>query len=235
MQKLGFYFLFIWIFVNLSACSSTPEKAAEPAQQKTASLSGLDPNKVVIQGAVTYSEDRYLLGNLTLVVRLEDISKQDAPAELVAEDRHNTKGQIPLSFAIHYDKRELKVGHRYNLRAQIIDTNTGAIQWLSTQAYPYIPGLTKDINIKVRSYNSQVRKASQFQTFLCGKKQEKLTVLLIGNKIKLDFRGGKWILEKVPSASGVKYQSGRITFWMKGPNAFYLEADKPTVNCQIQP
>ncbi|MBN2605836.1 MAG: YbaY family lipoprotein [Thiotrichales bacterium] len=218
----------------LASCQANPTKPEEKAvkTQATNTLSGLDENKVVIQGVVTYTENRFLLGNQTLLVMLEDVSRQDVPAELISQDKHEIKGQIPLTFAIHYDKRKLKVGHRYNLRAQILDTTTGAVNWLSPQPYPYVPGLTTNINIKVRSFDSQVRKASQFQTFICGK--EKLTVLLIGNKIQLNFQGRQWILPQVKSASGAKYQTGSISFWMKGSNAVFMETGKPAKRCALE-
>lgn len=222
----------VFISLTLVGCQSDPTKPSDDTKNKTSQISGLDPNNVVIQGVVTYSENLFLLGNQTIVVKLEDVSQQDAPAKLIAEDKHEIKGQIPITFAVHYDKRKLKVGHRYDLRAQILDTTTGAINWLSTQSYPYVPGITENINIKVRSYNSQVRKASQFQTFTCGK--DKLTVLLIGTKIQLSFQNRKWILEQVPSASGSKYQAGSVSFWMNGSNAVYMETGKPAKRCALQ-
>lgn len=223
------------VISSLSGCQSNPSKPTDkPNQADTKKISGLNSNKVVIQGVVTYTENLFLLGNQTLVVKLEDVSRQDAPAELIAEDKHDIKGQIPITFAVHYDKRQLKVGHRYNLKAQILDTDTGAINWLSPKPYPYVPGITDNINIQVRSYSSQVRKASQFQTFSCGKKREKLTILLIGKRIQLSFQNRKWILLQVPSASGAKYQGGPITFWMKGANAVYMEQGKPSLRCALQ-
>ncbi|BBN60600.1 YbaY family lipoprotein [Hydrogenovibrio marinus] len=219
---------------TLASCQANPTKLEEPEAKTQAknTLSSLDENKGVIQGVVTYTENRFLLGNQTLLVMLEDVSRQDAPAELISQDKHEIKGQIPLTFAIHYDKRKLQIGHRYNLRAQILDTTTGAINWLSSQPYPYVPGLTQDINIKVHSFDSQVRKASQFQTFMCGK--EKLTVLLIGKKIKLTFQGRQWILPQVQSASGAKYRTGSISFWMKGANAIFMETGKPAKRCALE-
>lgn len=198
--------------------------------QKT-ELSGLSDN-VTIQGVVTYFENRMLIGDQTLVVTLEDVSQADSSATTVARYHKRIKGQLPLYFAITYDPKHLKPGHRYNLRAKIIDTQSGAIDWQSTEAYPYVPDITRDINIRVRPVGYQNRKAAQYQTYLCGDKQEPLHVLVIGDKIKLTFRGGKWILPKATSVSGSKYQNARVMFWSHGQQAIYQEAGKGAIACR---
>lgn len=207
-----------------------PVKPADTA--KTQELSGLSDN-VTIQGVVTYFENRMLIGDQTLVVTLEDISQADAPAKAIARYHKRIQGQLPLYFAITYDPKQLKPGHRYNLQAKIIDTQSGTVDWQSTQAYPYVPDITRDINIRVRPVGYQNRKAAQYQTYLCGDKQEPLHILVIGDKIKLSFRGNKWILPKTVSASGSKFENARVMFWSHGQEAVYQEAGQGAIACRL--
>jgi len=186
---------------------------------------------VKIEGTVTHVERRLLTGNLVLKVVLEDISRMDVAAETIARFEQPIKSQIPLKFELNYDPKVLKPGHRYNLRARIENTDNGKLEWLTTEPYPYIPNITKNIELQVRSIGKAQKVAAQQLRYQCG--NSKVEVLLIGkDTIKLTQGGRKWILKQTPSASGSKYQNSQISFWMKGKSAHLEPKGEDGVNCQ---
>jgi len=90
-----------------------------------------------LMGTVTYRQRIALPPHAQLVLRLEDISRADAPAVLVAEKTIDTAWrQVPLPFLLTYDPAEIDPRRRYGLRAQIFDD--GELLWTSTQGYPVI-------------------------------------------------------------------------------------------------
>ncbi|WP_411389893.1 YbaY family lipoprotein [Pseudomonas sp. MPB23] len=86
----------------LGACQSMP-----PAP--TASL----------DGEVFYLQRIALPPAATLSVSLQDVSRMDAPAVTLAEQKGPVKGQVPLPFHLSYDPAQVKPGHRYAVSARI--------------------------------------------------------------------------------------------------------------------
>lgn len=76
--------------------------------------------EAVLTGTVTYRERIALPGDATIDVRLEDVSRADAPAEVVAEQRVTADGrQVPVPFELRYSAARIEAHRRYGLRAQI--------------------------------------------------------------------------------------------------------------------
>jgi uncharacterized lipoprotein YbaY len=86
----------------------------------------------MIEGTVTYLQRIALPPNAVVEVILEDISRADAPAPVIARQIIETNGkQVPIEFALQYDPTALDPKARYNLRARI--TVDGKLIWTSTQ------------------------------------------------------------------------------------------------------
>jgi putative lipoprotein len=73
-----------------------------------------------VTGTVLYRQRSALPAGLVVRVRLEDVSRQDASAGLVAETEVVTSGeQVPIAFALEVDRSALDPGGQYGLRATI--------------------------------------------------------------------------------------------------------------------
>lgn len=75
----------------------------------------------MLMGTVNYLERMALPSSATVLVQLVDISKADAPAEVIAEDRITgaTGGSIP--YRLQFDQSRIKLGRSYALQARISD------------------------------------------------------------------------------------------------------------------
>jgi putative lipoprotein len=77
--------------------------------------------------------------NAAIDVRLEDVSRADAPAVIVAEKIFPTNGkQVPIPFQLPYSANDIQPSHRYQVRAQI--TVADELLFVTTNAYPVITG-----------------------------------------------------------------------------------------------
>jgi putative lipoprotein len=77
--------------------------------------------------------------NAAIDVRLEDVSRADAPAVIVAEKIFATNGkQVPIPFQLPYSANDIQPSHRYQVRAQI--TVADELLFVTTNAYPVITG-----------------------------------------------------------------------------------------------
>jgi putative lipoprotein len=92
----------------------------------------------VISGTVTYRQRIALTPAAVLEVSLEDVSKADAPADVIASRRLENPGQVPIRFELPYDASRILSTHRYQVRARI--THKGTLRFTSTQAYPVLTG-----------------------------------------------------------------------------------------------
>jgi copper homeostasis protein (lipoprotein) len=104
-----------------------------------------------IKGTVAYRERIALTPAAVLELTLEDVSKADAPAEVVARQSMSKLGQVPIRFELPYDPSRIVPRHTYNLRARI--TDRGAVRFISAQATPVLtgPGEQGEVRIMLRS------------------------------------------------------------------------------------
>jgi putative lipoprotein len=73
-----------------------------------------------IQGTATYEERKALPPAAVFEALLEDVSRADAPAEIVASTRIASPGNPPINFTITYDPGKILPKHRYVVRARIL-------------------------------------------------------------------------------------------------------------------
>ncbi len=90
-----------------------------------------------VTGTVAYLQRVALPPDAEVRVRLEDISLQDAPAGLIAEETVPTRGkQVPIPFEIEYDPKVIEETHSYSVHAEIVVA--GEQKFVTTQSYPVL-------------------------------------------------------------------------------------------------
>jgi putative lipoprotein len=87
-----------------------------------------------VSGTVTYRERMAMPENAVLSVQLQDVSRADAPAEAIAEQRITFAGrQVPLGFELRYDPGRINPKHLYAVSASI--TVDGQLRFLNSSTY----------------------------------------------------------------------------------------------------
>jgi putative lipoprotein len=95
------------------------------------------PAGPVVTGTVAYRERIALPPNAFIDIKVQDVSRQDAPAKTVAESIFAAEGkQVPIPFQISYNPSDINMAHTYLVRADInVD---GKLMFTSTTAYPVL-------------------------------------------------------------------------------------------------
>jgi uncharacterized lipoprotein YbaY len=122
-----------------------------PADSGTMRFARAGAVTTMVTGVVTYRERIALTEDAVVRVRLEDVSRADAPAVVLGEQVIEPMGrQVPIPFAVPYDPGAIDPRGRYGLRVRIEDAQ-GGLLWINTQAYPVITGgnPTSDIEVVV--------------------------------------------------------------------------------------
>lgn len=104
-----------------------------------------------LSGSITYLPRIALPPDAVVHVRLQDVSRADAPSRTLAEETIPTEGrQVPIPFELRYDLACIEAGHRYSLRAEIRDGD-GTLLWTTDTIHPVIaPGApSNDIEIRL--------------------------------------------------------------------------------------
>ena len=73
-----------------------------------------------IDGTATYRERVALPPSAVFEATLEDVSRADAPSEMIAQTRVASPGNPPIEFSLPYDPAKILAGHRYVVRARIL-------------------------------------------------------------------------------------------------------------------
>jgi putative lipoprotein len=112
---------------------------------------GSSSNKAGVTGTVTYRQRIALPPTAVVIVQLQDVSKADAPAEVIGEQVIKTEGkQVPIPFAVPYDPGKIQENHRYSLQARIED-GAGKLLFINDTSIPVITGgsPTQDVEVIV--------------------------------------------------------------------------------------
>lgn len=94
---------------------------------------GCSPPMATVSGTVTYRERIALTPDAVLEVTLVDVSRADAPAEVLGRQVIETPGQVPISFVIDYDPADIQANHTYAVQARIREGDE--LRWVSTEAH----------------------------------------------------------------------------------------------------
>jgi uncharacterized lipoprotein YbaY len=91
-------------------------------------------SRASLTGSVTYRPRIALPPNAVVEVKLQEVSRLDAPAVTVAEQRIETKGrQVPIPFELNYDASRINPSYTYVVQARILVDNQ--LRWINTTAY----------------------------------------------------------------------------------------------------
>jgi putative lipoprotein len=91
-----------------------------------------------VDGSVYYRERMLLPPGAEIKVNLEDVSKMDVPAEIIATTTLAADGGPPWDFTLQYDPAGIKDTHTYALRARI--EADGRLIFTSTDRIPAFAG-----------------------------------------------------------------------------------------------
>ena len=105
-----------------------------------------------IKGTATYRERMALPPNAVFEATLEDISRADAPAHIVARVRIEHPGNPPIPFEITYEPSQISSGHRYEVRARIVVARR--VLFTTDQHYPAFSTDQSEITLLLQRSNS---------------------------------------------------------------------------------
>jgi putative lipoprotein len=91
-----------------------------------------------VKGTATYRERIAMPPDAVFEATLEDVSRADAPAEVVSRTRIASPGNVPIAFEIPYDPARIVSGRRYAVRARILVNERPF--FATDQSYPVTPG-----------------------------------------------------------------------------------------------
>ena len=89
-----------------------------------------------VTGTVTYRERMALARTAVVEVSLEDVSRADMAATVLARSTVEPQGQVPVKFSLEYDPKLIIPTHRYAVRSRIIDGNV--VIFTSTEGAPVL-------------------------------------------------------------------------------------------------
>ena len=124
---------------GLVACGG--EETPEPAGTESTTL----------RGTVSYRERMALPINASIDVRLLDVSLQDVPAKVLAQQTIEAAGQsVPIPFELTYDPGQVREGLSFAVRAEI-RSSSGALLWTTDTMHPVLTrgAPTNDVEIRV--------------------------------------------------------------------------------------
>lgn len=127
MLKIPGFALAGAVLLGVVACSDQ----SPPSTPEAAPNTGEDSNVAKIEGEVFYRERIKLPPGAELEVQLEDISRADAMATVIATVNYKLALGPPFPFAIEYDPARIDESMRYALRARI--TAGGQLRFTNTE------------------------------------------------------------------------------------------------------
>jgi putative lipoprotein len=102
-----------------------------------------------VRGTLSYRERMALTEAAVVDVALEDVSRADAPAEIVARQVIRAPGQVPIAFALRYDPAWIDPRHTYAVRARIMDG--GQLRFTTTESLPVLTqGHPSELTIELK-------------------------------------------------------------------------------------
>jgi uncharacterized lipoprotein YbaY len=129
MKKAGFSFVIIFILLMLLGCSKT----------------------ATVTGTITYTEEIALPAEgVVVTVKIEDVSRADAPAVTMGQQVIENPGQVPIPFEVEYNPADIDERYVYALRARIeVD---GKLWFINTSRYAVITrgNPTSDVEVLVQ-------------------------------------------------------------------------------------
>lgn len=111
------------LLLPLAACATTPTQS----------------DVITVAGEASYRQRVALPPEAVVTVRIEDVSRADAAAPVLAEKRFSSEGrQVPLPFEIEVPRAALDSVVRANARVRIED-GAGRLLWITDTSHPVTP------------------------------------------------------------------------------------------------
>lgn len=107
--------------------------------------------KASVTGTVTYRQRIALPDDAVVKVQIQDVSKADAPAQVMGEQIIQTDGkQVPIPYEVTYDESEIDERFSYSMSARI-ENGSGKLLFISDTNTPVITrdSPTKDVEVVV--------------------------------------------------------------------------------------
>ena len=186
-----------------------------------------------LTGAVTYRERIALPAGAVVRVALLDVSLVDAPARVIAEQEIRPTHQVPIPFALEYDRAAIDPERRYGLRATISDAD-GRLLWINVTSHPaFREGALEAATILVqRVQEGAAPGGPRMRVYACDGLAFRVEVT--PDRALLQLRGRSIDLPAAPSGSGAKYSDGSTTFWSKGNEALLTLDGVEHSGCRVQ-
>jgi putative lipoprotein len=188
-----------------------------------------------LTGTVSYRERIALPEAAVVRVVLLDVSLLDAPERVIAEQEIHPTAQVPIPFALTFDRAAIDGGRHYGLRAIIADAE-GRVQWATAVAHPVLTqGAADTATIIVqRPREGSAPTGPRVFAYACDGFAFRVEVTKERVLLFLPGRGSR-TLPAVPAASGAKYEGGSTTYWSKGDRALLTLDGVEHTGCRMQP
>jgi uncharacterized lipoprotein YbaY len=112
-----------------------------------------------VSGQALYRERIALPPTAVFEAVLEDVSRADAPAEVLGEARVAPAGQVPIPFRIAYDPARIDPAHSYAVRARILVD--GRLWFTTTDAYRVLTrGQGEQVELLLRRVSQSAEQAT---------------------------------------------------------------------------
>jgi uncharacterized lipoprotein YbaY len=89
-----------------------------------------------VSGTATYRERIAMPPDAVFEATLEDISKADAPGEVIGQVRIESPGNPPIRFKISYDRGRIEASHTYSVRGRILRGDQ--LMFVTDRVYPVL-------------------------------------------------------------------------------------------------
>jgi len=99
-------------------------------------MSNAAPSEASLTGTATYRERIALPAGAVFEATLEDVTRADAPAEVIGRTRMQSAGNPPFKFSIAYDPARIDPSHRYTVRAKV--THEDRLMFTTDTHYPVL-------------------------------------------------------------------------------------------------
>ncbi|MCG8437483.1 MAG: YbaY family lipoprotein [Pseudomonadales bacterium] len=146
---LGWMSLLLLTMGLLAGCDNDPRATGEAPAVKG--------EQRVLSGKVMYREKIAMPEGATLTVSLADVSRMDAPADIIAEQHIDAPGQVPVPFALRYqaDAVDPERAMAYAVRAEIRGAG-GELLWTTTQRndVDFSAGVPADMTLMLEKVGS---------------------------------------------------------------------------------
>jgi putative lipoprotein len=114
--------------------------------------------ETVLSGTVVYRERMALPPDAVVEVKLVDVSRADAPAEVIAQTQLQAGPGVPIPWQLSFDRARILPGRSYALQARIADGDR--LLFINTTRHAIFAGGTANTEIRVQHVAGQTEALS---------------------------------------------------------------------------